>query len=310
MNTTNVFFRKDCRRQRHFIEARLEEAKEDYVQKREQIKGSNDFVPKPRKLLRVTTSVERSVDKVLPPRESGRRPRHPSSLAPSTRPSKSPESPRPTDSTTASSFVSKPSSFSEPAASVSPATSAEELEKISNDCVKCTYGCACCATEPSLVILSRPPSLASPPPPRPSTFEHPSHRFDRSWWQPGTKDTVYQPTNGTCPASEDGLCASRQVLKELTKRDPGLERIIIESEELLAHVEASRRKSMIPEYSEEPNEEEHESDDGEEVEGISEKEDQLSPFQPVAGVQGKFPPGWRKRHERSESPDDHWHKKL
>jgi hypothetical protein len=40
------------------MEARLEEAKEDYVKQREQMKGSNDFVPKPRRLVRVTTSVK------------------------------------------------------------------------------------------------------------------------------------------------------------------------------------------------------------------------------------------------------------
>ena len=99
------------------------------------------------------------------------------------------------------------------------------------------------------------------------------------------------------------------MLKELAKPDPGLERIVKESEEQ-SQVEASKRKSMIPEYSEEPNEEEYESDDGEEVEATPEEEAQPSPFQPVAGVQGRFPPGWRKRHERSESPDDHWHRKL
>jgi hypothetical protein len=67
---------------------------------------------------------------------------------------------------------------------------------------------------------------------------------------------------------------------------------------------------MIPKYSEEPDKEEHESNYGEKVEETSEEEAQLSPFQPVAGVQGKFPSGWRKRHEKSESSDDHWHWKL
>jgi hypothetical protein len=64
-----------------------------------------------------------------------------------------------------------------------------------------------------------------------------------------------------------------------------------ESEELLAYFNASRRKSMIPECSEEPNKEEHKSDYGEEVEETLEEEAQSIPFQLVAGVQGKFPPG-------------------
>jgi hypothetical protein len=99
------------------------------------------------------------------------------------------------------------------------------------------------------------------------------------------------------------------VQKELANPDPELKKIMEESEELLAHVGASSRESMIPENSEEPNEEEHESDDGEEVEETSEEEALPSPFQPVAGVQGKFPPGWRKRHERRGSPDGNWHRK-
>ncbi|KAF1831349.1 hypothetical protein BDW02DRAFT_572106 [Decorospora gaudefroyi] len=301
------------RRQRHCIEARLDEAKEDYFKQREQTKEGNAFVPKPRELLRVIDSVKRSVDKVMPLRESRRRPRHPSILAPSTRSSESPESSRPTDSTAIDSFVSKPSSFTEPAASASPATSAEELEKTSDSCGKCTDACACSTTEPSSAILSCPPSLASPPPLRPSAFEHPSHRFDRSWQQLGTNHTVYQSNKGTCPVSEDDPCAPWQALKELAKPDPERERVQREGkefEELLARDEASRRKSMMSEYSEEPNEEEHESDDGEEVEETSEEEAQPSPFQPVAGVHGNYPPGWRKRHERRESPDDHWHRKL
>jgi hypothetical protein len=96
------------------------------------------------------------------------------------------------------------------------------------------------------------------------------------------------------------------VPKELSKPNSEFETTIEASEELLADVEATRRESMTPEYSEEPSE----SDQGEEMEETSEEEAQPSPFQPVAGVQGKYPPGWRKRQERKGSLDDHWHRKL
>jgi hypothetical protein len=94
------------------------------------------------------------------------------------------------------------------------------------------------------------------------------------------------------------------VRKEIANPDPELEKIMEESEELLAYVGASSRESMIPENSEEPNEEERESDDGEEVEETLEEEAQPSPFQLVAGVQGKFPPSWRKRHKMRGLLDD------
>jgi hypothetical protein len=56
----------------------------------------------------------------------------------------------------------------------------------------------------------------------------------------------------------------------------------------------------------------------EDVSSMSEEEEEEavgdatkpSPFHPVAGVEGSFPPGWRTRHERSESPQDFWHRKL
>ncbi|KAJ4371179.1 hypothetical protein N0V83_004395 [Neocucurbitaria cava] len=35
-----------------------------------------------------------------------------------------------------------------------------------------------------------------------------------------------------------------------------------------------------------------------------------SVFQPVAGVKGRHPRGWHQRHERSESPQEFWHRKI
>ncbi|KAF2684921.1 hypothetical protein K458DRAFT_487167 [Lentithecium fluviatile CBS 122367] len=53
--------------------------------------------------------------------------------------------------------------------------------------------------------------------------------------------------------------------------------------------------------------EREQSDDGYEDENEGGNTDQgPSPFHPIAGVQGKYPPGWRQRHERGASPTDFW----
>jgi hypothetical protein len=81
-----------------------------------------------------------------------------------------------------------------------------------------------------------------------------------------------------------------------------------ETEDLPSGIGADRLNNMSP--SEQPDDEEFESGDAEEEYEASEDEARPSPFQPVAGVQGKFPRNWRKRHERSGSLDDHWHTRL
>ncbi|KAJ4294171.1 hypothetical protein N0V90_007861 [Kalmusia sp. IMI 367209] len=55
--------------------------------------------------------------------------------------------------------------------------------------------------------------------------------------------------------------------------------------------------------------EENETESGGDTEPEPEEEhtqEGPTPFQPVAGVLGKFPPGWHQRHERAESPQDFW----
>jgi hypothetical protein len=84
-----------------------------------------------------------------------------------------------------------------------------------------------------------------------------------------------------------------------------MKRIIKEPEELLTVSEADSRSNVEPNSSQRPKDEDYESDDAEEVDELSGDEAQLSPFQLVAGVRGKFPRNWRNRHEKSESLDDH-----
>jgi hypothetical protein len=206
---------------------------------------------------------------------------------------------RPTNSTASGHLVSEPSSYSELVAIASPATSSEELEKPSTTCGRCTSVCICSEAEPHPVQPARPSSPDITPPSRPAGFEHPSHRFDRSWQQPERNNTAYQSTKSTCPASDDDLCKPWQTSKEAVKPNPEMQRIMENLNEMLAVTEAERPNTMQSNSSQGPNDEEQGSDNMEEEDMISESEAQWSPFQPVAGVRGKFPRNWRSRHERS-----------
>ncbi|EAT76748.1 hypothetical protein SNOG_15910 [Parastagonospora nodorum SN15] len=64
-----------------------------------------------------------------------------------------------------------------------------------------------------------------------------------------------------------------------------MERVMTETEDLLAGVEADRFNNLKP--GKIPNDEEYESDYADEEDAASEDEARPSPFQPVAGVQGR-----------------------
>jgi hypothetical protein len=217
---------------------------------------------------------------------------------------------QPTNSTATGSFVSNISPSSEPVAILSPTTSTEEFDKSSNRCGKCTSVCVCSETESHPVTFTRPSSPDNAPPPRPAGFKHTSHRFDRSWQQSERNETAYRSTKSTCPESDNNPCKSWQTLKDLVESDPEMKRITKEVEGMLIVIKADGLQNIEPDSNQRPNDEEYESDEVEEVDEPSGDEAQLSPFQPVAGVRGKFPRNWRNRHERSESPDDHWHKLM
>jgi hypothetical protein len=192
----------------------------------------------------------------------------------------------------------------------SPATSTDGLDTTSTRCGKCTGVCICSEIESHPIILTRPSSPDSAPPPTPAGFEHPSHRFDRSWQQPESQNTAHESIKSICPASDDNPGKSWQPVKEQGKLDLEKEKTMKQSETSLAELEAERRKNPEPNSSPKPNDEVYESDDAEGEAETSEDEAQPSPFQPIAGMRGKFPRNWRNRHVRSESPDDHWHRRL
>jgi hypothetical protein len=215
---------------------------------------------------------------------------------------------QPTDSTTSSSLASKSFSCSPTVGRASLATSTEEFGKVSSRCGKCTSVCVCAEVDTHSIDLPRPSSPDSAPLPHPTGFEHPSHRFDRSWQESERNKTAYQTNKSTFPVPDDDPCESWQAPKEPAKPDPEIRRTMTGTEDLPAGVEADRFNTMKP--SQRRKDEEYENDDADKEDESSEDETQPSPFQPVAGVQGKFPRNWLNRHERKESPDDHWHRRL
>jgi hypothetical protein len=263
------------------------------------------IIPESKELFAITTVVEKYAQKARKQCRTDTTPTLPSRQQPAQA-----DSFRTTNSTASGSFVSKPSSYSEPVAIASPATSTEELDKTSSACGNCTGVCVCSEAELHRVILTRPSSPDSAPPPRPTKFEHPSHRFDRSWQLPETHNTAYQSTKSTCCTSDDDPSESRQTPQEPVKPDPETERIIKIPKDVLAVIEADTPEDMELSSSQGLDEIEYESDNTQDMDEASEGEAQPSIFQPVAGMLGKFPSKWQKRHERNESADDHWGKKL
>jgi hypothetical protein len=267
--------------------------------------GVSAIVPESEQLFAIATDIEKYSEKVRKRRRtnttfSAHSRQQPAQLIPCP----------PTNSIATSSYVSNLFPSSELVAIVSSTTSTEELDKIPNRCGKCTSVCVCSEIESIADTLTRPSSPDSAPPPRPAGFEHPSHRFDRSWQQPERNDTSYQSTTSTCLASDDKPCKSWQTPEDLVKSDPEMKKITKRSEEVLTVIKADRDQNIDSNSSQTPNDEEDESDDAEDEDEPSEDEAQLSPFQPVAGVRGKYPRNWRNRHDRSESPDDHWHRLM
>jgi hypothetical protein len=281
----------------------MEESSEVLQQQSTNI-GASAIVPNSRQLFAIATAVEEYAVEVRKQRRTNT-----TSTAHSRWESARVDSFQPTNSTPSGSFVSELSPYSEPVAIASPPTSTEELGSTSTQCGKCTGVCVCGKIESHSAVLSRPSSSDDAPPPRPAGFEHPSHRFDRSWQQPERDNTAYRSTISARPASDDDPRKSRQTLEELVKSDPEMKTIVKESRESLAVIEAGGHPDMEPSSSQRPNDGD-ESDDAEEVDGASEDEAQPSVFQPIAGVRGRVPRNWRIRHERSGSSDDHWHRRL
>ncbi|KAH4977482.1 hypothetical protein HBI65_237520 [Parastagonospora nodorum] len=290
------------RRQRRAINSRMQDATPVLQEQRMRI-GVSAIIPESKLLFTFDEVVEKYAKEIWKQRQTdtvlNAHPRQQSTRV---------DSFQPTNSTTSSSFASKFFSCSPPIEIASPATSTEKFDKALSRCVKCTGVCVCSEVDSHPVILTRPSSPDSAPSPHSTGFEHPSHRFDRSWQQPEKKNAAYQSSKSTCSPSDGDPCESRQAIREPAKPDPKMERVMTETEDLLAGVEADRFNNLKP--GKIPNDEEYESDYADEEDAASEDEARPSPFQPVAGVQGRFPRNWRNRHERSESPDDHWHRKL
>jgi hypothetical protein len=280
----------------HAIDSRTKAATELLQQQSQKIDVS-DIAPDPTQLFEFDIDVEKYAKKVRKQR------RNDTTLTPHPRqqPARA-DSFQPTNSTASGSFASNLYPSSEPITPSSPATSTTEHYIIRRRCRKCTkVPCVCAATESDPVIPTRPPSPKRAPPPRPPTFKHPSHRFDRNWEQTKPNYTNHQSTKCTCPAPHRGPCQPSPFSHELAQPHPNMDTLVDEYFRSASGTEAS---------DVEPDPSDDEEDDPEHVGEASDAEAQPSPFRPIAGVQGKFPRNWRTRHERSGSLDDHWHRKL
>jgi hypothetical protein len=277
----------------------------DVLQRQTMEIGVGDIIPESKQLFAFATVVEKYARKVRKQRQTNA-----TFTAHSRQQPSQADSYLPTDSTVSDSFVSTLSPRSVPVAITSPATSTEELDTSSYLCRKCPGVCHCSKIESHPVTSIQPSSPNNALPLYPAGFEHPSHRFDRSWQQPERKDTAYETTKSTGPTSDENPYKSGQTLKEIVKPDQEIERTMREPEESLAVVEADRLQNMESNSVQSSSDEEYESDGAVELDEALDNEAQQSPFQPVAGVLGRFPRNWRNRHGKSESPDDHWHRRL
>ncbi|KAH7410222.1 hypothetical protein DE146DRAFT_628749 [Phaeosphaeria sp. MPI-PUGE-AT-0046c] len=263
--------RRHRHKQDHAINSRMVKAARELEQQSMRV-GTSSIVPKQKKLFAFAEVVDKYAVTVQEQRQFDPI----ATVSSRSQPTRA-SSYQTTDSAASHSFVPESSIYSEAVAVASSVTSTEELDKTSNCCGKCTGGCGCPNVEPHPGIPTRPSSPESTPLPRPTIFAHPSHRFDRNWQQSTSKIIAYPSIEDTRPASEHETCS---------------------------------RNDLEPESIEEPSHEEYESDDAEEVGEAADEEAQMSPFRPIAGVQGKYPRNWKTRHDGSESADDHWHKRL
>lgn len=292
---------RNRRRLRRAIDSRMQEAAAVLEQQSINKNVNSAIVPEPNQLFAFTIVVEEHAGKVRKQRRAATTYNVRSSQEPARA-----DSFQPTNSIASGSFFSKPSSYSEPVATAAPRTSSEELEKPSTTCGRCTGVCICSEVKPHPVHLTHPSSPDINPLSRPAGFEHPSHRFDRSWQQPQSNETAYESTKSTRPATDDDPYKPWQTSKELVNLDPEMQSIMENPNELVAVIEANRPNTGRSNSSQGSDKEEQEIDDTEEEDEASEGEHLPSPFQPIAGVRGKFPHNWRNRHEKSESADDHW----
>jgi len=297
-----IFESENRRRQRRAINARMQEASEVLQEQRTRI-GASAIVPESEQNFDFARAVKRYSKEARKQHRSeivlNAHPREQSARA---------DSIQPTNSTISSSFTSKHSSYSPPIRIASPATSNKDFGKTLNYRGTCTSDGVCAEVDSHPVNLTRPSPPDSAPLPRSNVFQNPSYRFDRSWQLLQRDFTACQSTKSTLPMPDDHPCESWQTPKEPAKPDPELGRTMEGTEDLPSGIGADRLNNMSP--SQQPDDEEFEIDDAEEEYEVSEEEAQPSPFQPVAGVQGRFPRNWRNRHERSELPDDHWHRRL
>ncbi|CAO2655764.1 Nn.00g045670.m01.CDS01 [Neocucurbitaria sp. VM-36] len=276
--------KRNRRKQRHEIAKSIEEAKKVVKALSNNKRDPKDFVPRTQQLFSLSKSVDKYVEQVLPMRESGKRPRtaswqvRPPSLAPLTASSGQTFQSRVFSSSTESGRSMNESATTTTTTSLEPPPSAstKPASEYLNYCEDCSG--TCIRTEAHGTAVSH--SLPAQAP----TCEVPL-----------TTDTIEiseTPFRGMdfVDDASQGLGADASVVHGSDTGPVGV----------------------------------NGGDDGEDNGGAFDQSDEAatsesdeetndkrdSVFQPVAGVKGRHPRGWHQRHERSNSPQDFWHRKI
>ena len=298
--------RRHRRQQRHAINSRVKEAVEIMEQQSKKTSGS-DIVPETQQLLEFTYSVEKYAEKVLPSHSSGNRRRNNANLiVPARQQPIRADSTQPMSSTVSTSFTSNPASFSAPVETTSSETTTEDLSDVLNYCTKRSGTCLRSEEHNS---ASFPSSLSSVPDlarrSAAGIVEDQPPRYPPKRREIDDDMISNQPMQQKSSSSKHSSHEVRAVLDPQSSSETTEDHAeMIVSERAAIRVEA---KSPCNDGL---GDEEYESERWNEIEEGLEQEAASSPFHPVAGVRGSFPRGWRTRHERSESPQDFWHRKL
>ncbi|KAH7083377.1 hypothetical protein BKA63DRAFT_152011 [Paraphoma chrysanthemicola] len=332
--------RRNRRKQRHADDKRRIEAVDDLREQQEKLKSwnSNDVVPETKQLLQFTKSVEHYTEDVLPLRLSGHRRRNRNARATTELRRSRADSVQPSISTRTTMFASDPSSVRpsmepsvpEPSETI-PTNSRIHIEdkgsRLHTGHIKPAI-IQFVGQDPSSGIVEAGLDYDSAPQARAryrASNEDGRVGMDpyspvRSLYKVGTTsgsestsslpELLVDRTEGLVngrnrDCSSEASSSIEDVMWTTTPEDGAIMR------EESSPVEAEVRGPEESVHSLESEATDDGTDNGTEDEAIDEEEAGApSPFHPVGGTRGREPRGWRKRHERSESPQDFWHKRL
>ncbi|KAH8730839.1 hypothetical protein GQ44DRAFT_756164 [Phaeosphaeriaceae sp. PMI808] len=302
------------REQRHVIDRRLQELKHEIIEYDKNVHLTAALaLPKAEQLFEFTRIVEQHIEDSLPAQRSGtrRRRRSHNTVAERQQPSQV-NSSNSRVSTTSTSLAARSSSHGTSRSSMSPLTPMTPIDirkGISNFCSRCSGTCLR-PEEHGFAKISSDPPEASEHTFRPVVQEPTNDteavvgeiresRVDTdSLRNEAHNERSHDDTTCKCPIHEKPKCLCRE--KSWAKgQEPAnhTATVVTETQEspvisVLSQNEVNSDYGDTSEYDNEPEQ--------------STKPEPPSPFHPVGGFTGRYPPGLRLRRERPESPQDFW----